>query len=539
MKSKYNPHRKKIFKIFLTVLFCVPTFCFAQEKVQSNQLKFARLLRLVDSYYVDSTDVEDLTEKAIVHILSELDPHSSYTSKEDVEKANEKLNANFEGVGISFKIYKDTLLVTSTISGGPSEKVGVMAGDRIVDVDGKNIAGIGLKNSDVFDMLRGPKGTEVNIKVSRKNEQELLCFKIIRDKIPIFSLEASYMLEKSTGYIKLSRFAKTSATEFKEAMAKLEQQHLKNLILDLRNNRGGYLNIAKEIVDQFLQDGQVIVYTEGLHQQKRYLKASGKGTFETGNLIVLINEGSASASEIVSGAVQDWDRGVIIGRRSFGKGLVQRPFYLTDGSMVRLTTAHYYTPSGRCIQKPYGDGVEYRKDYSERYKHGELFCADSIYVNDSLTYKTLVNNRNVYGGGGVVPDVFIPMDTSHYYSYFNKLRGKQITYNFALEYIDSHREELLKKYPTFNKFNKEFYITDVQIATIVEKGEKEGIKKDEESLNYTRKNIKRELKALIARDIYSRNDMYKVMLSDDETIQKALEVIENSGEYSKLLNPSE
>jgi len=529
------------FSIMLAVFLAFPVVRIsAQETVQENQLKFARLLRLVDGYYVDSANVTKLTEDAIVHLLSELDPHSTYISKEEVDKMNEPLKGNFEGIGISFNIYKDTLLVTTTIAGGPSEKVGLRAGDRIVEVDGKNIAGIGLKNSDVFDMLRGDKGTEVNLKISRRTEPELLEFKIIRDKIPIFSLDASYMIDESTGYIKLNKFAATTNDEFEMAIKELKQNNLENLILDLRGNGGGYLRTAIEIADQFLEDDQLVVYTDGLNDPKRDYDASTKGEFKKGNLIVLVDEGSASASEIVSGAIQDWDRGLIIGRRSFGKGLVQKPFFLTDGSMVRLTTAHYYTPSGRCIQKPYDEGLsEYRKDYANRMTNGEMFSADSIHFDDKLKHKTLLNGRNVYGGGGIMPDIFVPLDTSHHYSYLNKLRRKNVTYNYVLDFVDAHRDELKAEYPEFEAFNKNFKITDDVIAEIVERGEKEGIEKNEESLEFTKESLKKELKAYIARDMYSRNDMYKVLNRDDEAILKAIEVLDNQKEYNNLLVTTE
>ena len=529
------------FSLLLAILLIYPADQLsAQETVQENQLKFARLLRLVDGYYVDSANVTKLTEDAIINLLSELDPHSTYISKEEVDKMNEPLKGNFEGIGISFNIYKDTLLVTTTIAGGPSEKVGLRAGDRIVEVDDENIAGIGLKNSDVFDMLRGDKGTEVNLKILRRSEPDLLEFKIIRDKIPIFSLDASYMIDESTGYIKLNKFAATTNDEFETAIKELKQNNLENLILDLRGNGGGYLRTAIEISDQFLGDDQLVVYTDGLNDPKRDYDATSSGEFEQGNLIVLVDEGSASASEIVSGAIQDWDRGLIIGRRSFGKGLVQKPFFLTDGSMVRLTTAHYYTPSGRCIQKPYDEGLtEYRRDYANRMSNGEMFNADSIHFDDKLKHKTLTNGRNVYGGGGIMPDIFVPLDTSHHYSYLNKLRRKNVTYNYVLDFIDANRDEITEKYPEFEAFNKNFKITEDVIDDVVKRGEKEGIEKDEESLEFTKESLKKELKAYIARDMYSRNGMYKVLNRDDEAILKAIEVLNDQNEFNNLLVTTE
>ncbi len=530
-----------IVMFLFTFLFVLPVSQVkAQSSVQENQLKFGRLLRLIDGYYVDTTNIDALTEKAIVKVLSELDPHSTYISKEEVEKMNEPLKGNFEGIGISFNIYKDTLMVNSTISGGPSEKVGLRSGDRIIEVDGENIAGTGLKNSDVFRLLRGDKGTEVNLKVLRRGVRDLLDFTIIRDKIPIFSVDASYMLDESTGYIKLNKFAATSLDEFLEAMKKLKNSDIKNLILDLRGNTGGYLKTAIQISNQFLKKGSLVVYTEGINDIKREYKAPSQGTFEKGNLVILINEMSASASEIVSGAIQDWDRGVIIGRRSFGKGLVQKPFFLTDGSMVRLTTAHYYTPSGRCIQKSYKNGLkEYREDYIHRMENGEMFSADSIKFDESQKFKTLINGRTVFGGGGIMPDIFIPMDTSSHYKYINKLRRKSVIYNYVLDYIDVNRNKLKSKYSDFDQFDKQFEVTTAMINKVVENGEKEGIEKDETSLEFSSNDMKKEIKAIIARDLFSRNDFYKVIYKDDKDILKALEVLENQKKYDSYLVKTE
>lgn len=537
MNNRFNKKNLRILSVlFFAMLFLPAVPITAQESVQKNQLKFGRLLRLVDGYYVDSANVDKLTEKAIVHLLSELDPHSVYISKEEVDKMNEPLQGNFEGIGITFNIFKDTLLVTDVIPGGPAEMVGVRAGDRIVEVNEKNIAGTGIKNSDVFDLLRGEKGTTVEIQVLRRSSEDLLDFAIVRDKIPIYSLDASYMLDKETGLIKLNRFSATTTEEFIVALNELKSKNMRNLILDLRGNGGGYLKTAIEISDQFLDNNKLIVYTNGNNDPKREYKATSDGNFKDGNLVVLVDESSASASEIVSGAVQDWDRGLIIGRRSFGKGLVQKPYFLTDGSMVRLTTAHYYTPSGRGIQKPYNNGIdEYRRDYMARLSSGQLFSADSVIFPDSLKYKTLNNGRDVYGGGGIMPDVFIPIDTVGFTPYYGSLRRNNIIYEFVLDYIDNNRSRLIEEYPLFESYKSNFDIDAEMIEDIVAEAEKQGIERDEESLNSSLDLMKKELKALIARDIFTRNEFYEIIFQDDTAVKKALEVIENKERYNNLL----
>jgi carboxyl-terminal processing protease len=528
---------KTVSLIFTVILILMSGFSSAQEsqEVVKNQMKFGRLLRLIDSYYVDTTNVDALTEKAIVELLSGLDPHSVYISKEEVAKMNEPLEGNFEGIGITFNIFRDTLLVTSVIAGGPSEKVGLMAGDRIVEIDGKKITNVGLKNDDVFKYLKGPKGTQVNLSVLRKNHSGLLEFKIIRDKIPIYSIDASYMINKETGYIKMNKFAATTYDEFREALVGLKKQDVKNLILDLRGNGGGYMKSAIDISDEFLSADKMVVYTQGTNSPKRDYKATSAGSFEDGKVVVLIDEGSASASEIVTGAIQDWDRGIVLGRRSFGKGLVQQPFFLTDGSMVRLTTAHYYTPSGRCIQKPYKEGTdEYRKDFLKRIEKGEMFSADSISFPDSLQFKTLTYGRKVFGGGGIMPDIFIPMDTSKYYAYYNQLMRNNVVYNYVLGFEDSNRGKILKKYDTFDKFNDKFEVTGDMINEVTIAGEKAKVQKNQESLEFTSKLMKKEIKALIARDIYDKGDFYKVYNQDDKVILKAVEILKNGAYYSYL-----
>jgi C-terminal peptidase (prc) len=513
---------------------------FAQD-VQENAMKFGRLLRLVDSYYVDSTKVGDLTEKAIVEVLRNLDPHSVYISKAEVEKMNEPLQGNFEGVGISFNVFRDTLMVVTTVPGGPSEKVGIRAGDRIIQVDAKVITNIGLKNTDVYDLLRGKKGTKVELKVKRKGEPNVLEFTVIRDKIPINSLDASYMLNESTGYIKLNKFSATTTTEFIDAVKALKANNkLGNLVLDLRGNGGGYLNAAVELADQFLSAYKLVVYTSGLHSDKKEYSSTALGELEQGKLVVLIDENSASASEIVAGAIQDWDRGVLIGRRSFGKGLVQQPFPLTDGSMIRLTTAHYYTPSGRCIQKPYTDGIEdYQKDYLHRMEKGELFSKDSVVLNKKEKFETKLNKRTVYGGGGIMPDIFIPLDTSKYYIYYNNLNRKNVIYPAALDLVDKNRADFQQKYKDFKTFESKFEITDEMANKIMDDGEKEGVKKDDKSVEFARPLLKKQVKALIARDLFTVSEYFQVMNAEDEAIKKAAAVLGKRGEYEKILDGKE
>lgn len=504
-----------------------------ENQVRDQSVKYQRLMALVDAFYVDTVNLQKLTEDAIVKVLADLDPHSVYISKEEVDEMNEPLEGGFFGIGIQFTILRDTLVVVAIVPGGPSEKSGLLAGDRIVSVDGENIAGKKLSNTEVRKRLKGEKGSVVNVKVLRG--KELMDFRIIRDKIPIYSVDASYMLDKTTGYIKISRFAATTIEEFQAAVKKLQAAGMKDMVLDLQGNGGGYMGAAIGISDDVLSGNKMIVYTEGLSSGRREEFSTPSGLFKDGRVVVLIDGNSASASEIVAGAIQDWDRGLLVGRRSFGKGLVQRQYPLTDGSMIRLTTAHYFTPSGRCIQKPYAKGEdEYRAELYNRYSSGELLSADSIIVNDSLKYYTKIKHRPVYGGGGIIPDVFVPMDTAINYLYFNRLIAKNVIGEYILNYIDKNREQLRKKYPDFDRFNEEFVVSDGMIADIVKAGEAAGVKKDDKLMKPILPSMKLQVKALIARDLWDMNEMFRIMNTENDILKKGLETLKD-GTYDKKL----
>lgn len=508
-----------------------------QTNIDANKTvkKYSTLLYLINNFYVDTLDVPALTDKAIVQTLRELDPHSSYIPKKNVEKSKETLEGSFEGVGLTFQLFKDTILVVAPIPGGPSDKVGIMAGDKIVTVDGENAFGKDITNTWVMDHLRGKKGTRVVVGIYRRGNKELIEYEIIRDKIPINSLDAAFMLDETTGYIKLNRFAKQSLTEFTDAANALKKQGMQNLIFDLRSNSGGYLGTAMSITDEFLSANKLIVYTQGTHQPRQDLNATDKGEFETGKLVVLINEGSASASEIVSGAVQDWDRGVIIGRRSFGKGLVQRPFKLPDGSIVRLTVARYYTPSGRCIQKPYDDGVEeYYKDFVHRMENGETLHADSIHFPDSLKYLTKAG-RTVYGGGGIMSDIFIPLDTARYNTLYSSLIRKGVVNGYVNEYLDNNRNSLKADYANLDEFISRFSINDNEFSEFLEDARDKDIEFTEEEIAPNAEFIKLQLLALIARNLYEPGDYFEVIAPLDHEIIKALEIINDDDKYSSLI----
>ena len=518
--------------------------------------KVSIAMAAIENLYVDTVNNNKLAEDAITGLLEKLDPHSAYLTADEVKDSNEPLQGNFDGIGIQFNMMTDTLYVIQVIPGGPSEKVGIQAGDQIIFVNDTLIAGVKMANTAVMSKLKGPKGTTVEVKILRKGNPQLLVFKIVRDKIPVYSLNSSYMVDNKTGYIKLDRFGATTFQEFKDAEQKLEDQGMENLILDLQGNGGGYLTAAIEIVNEFLKPGSLIVYTEGLNQRREDARSNNSGAFKNGRLVILVDEGSASASEIVSGAIQDWDRGVIVGRRTFGKGLVQRPIPLPDGSMIRLTTARYYTPTGRSIQKPYtkGDFESYAKEVIDRYNRGELLSADSIHFPDSLKYNTLINNRVVYGGGGIMPDYYIPIDTTGALyiagstSLYREILNKGILYQYSRNLIDDNRKKYQEQYPTFDSFEKNFTATDAMLngmMNLYKKEKADDLKQEsyqltedqQKELDKSKSLLLQQIKLLIVRGLYSDNEYYQAVNPLTDSYKKAVQIISDEKEYNKLLNP--
>ncbi len=497
----------------------------AQKQAQTPLRKLQLAEFAIANLYVDKVNEEKLVEDAIRGMLEKLDPHSAYSNAEEVKKMNEPLQGNFEGIGVQFNMVEDTLFIIQPVSGGPSAKVGILAGDRIITVNDTTIAGVKMSREEIMRRLRGPKGTHVKLGINRNGFNELLSFDVVRDKIPLHTIDATYLIRKGIGYIRISSFGATTHKEFTDAITELKKQGMKDLILDLQGNGGGYLNAAVDIANEFLEANELIVYTEGLRSPRREFKAKGDGKLRKGKVVVLIDEYSASASEIVTGAIQDWDRGQVVGRRSFGKGLVQRPLDLPDGSMIRLTTARYYTPSGRCIQKPYDDKKKYKEDLNERFKKGEFIHADSIHFPDSLKYKTRKLERTVYGGGGIMPDYFIPLDTTRYNKYHRDLAAKGSIINTCLRYIDNNREELDKRYKDFDIYQKEFEVTPKLLRQLVENGKKADVKYDEKLYDEALPQLKLQMKALIARDLWEMNEYFRIMNEEDESVKKALELL--------------
>lgn len=500
----------------------------------TNGQRLDEIFTYIDKLYVDDVNNKELMDAAIVSMLEKLDPHSVYIPKEEVDQANVAIDGSFVGVGIRFQILKDTLMVVEAISGGPSEKLGIRAGDKIISVDGNNIAGIGLKNSQVREKLLGELGSKVRIDIIRKATPKPLNFVITRDKIPVNSVDCAFMVSPKIGYLKLTSFSRTSHEEVRKGITKLKAEGMESLIFDLQGNGGGLLYVAQQIADEFLSDEKLIVYSEGRAQPRTDLKAGRKGLWETGKLIVLIDDNSASASEIVSGAIQDWDRGLIIGRRSYGKGLVQRPIDLSDGSQIRLTIARYFTPTGRFIQRPYEDISAYKNEYMRRFMHGEFTHIDSIKLPDSLKFETRISKRPVYGGGGIMPDFFVPIDTMEISDMYRDISQLGFFNSFCLTYVNTHRDEFEKKYSDNDHFIKEFTVTDKIMDEFFEtlKKENNDFKYSETDYKRSENLIKIRIKGMIANDMYGIESFYKVFNVENEILQKGINILETN-EYDK------
>ena len=522
---------KKSLPILLICLFASLLPATAQITLDFSKDSPIRKLQIaemaINNPYVDSVDEKKLVEDAIRGMLEKLDPHSSYSDPEEVKALTEPLQGNFEGIGVQFNMVDDTLLVIQPVSKGPSEKVGIMAGDRIVSVNDTAIAGVKMSREEIMRRLRGPKGTKVNLGIVRRGVAETLKFTVKRDKIPVKSVDAVYMIRPGIGYIRIGNFGATTYDEFMQGLQQLKSQGMTDLVLDLQDNGGGYLEAAVKIANEFLERKDLIVYMEGRQAPRADYNAQGNGSMRQGRVFVLVNEFTASAAEIVSGAIQDHDRGTIIGRRTFGKGLVQRPIPLPDNSMIRLTIAHYYTPSGRCIQKPYtkGDREDYALDFEKRLKHGELTNRDSIHFADSLKFYTLKKHRPVYGGGGIMPDVFVPLDTLQYTKFHRQLVLKGIVINTDLRYIDNHRDQLKSLFPTFESFRDGFQVPQQLVDDVLKEGEKQNVKpKDDDELQKTLPYLKTQLKALIARDLFDMSEYFQIINETSDIVNKAIEL---------------
>ena len=522
---------KKI--LYILLLAAVAQFASAEEFTPAQKLRMAEYA--IEKFYVDDVNSSELVENAIKGMLEHLDPHSSYTDPEETSEMTEQLDGEFEGIGIQFQMKEDTLYVIQTIAGGPSERVGILAGDRIVMVNDTAIAGVKMKQRDIMKRLRGKKGTMVEVLVKRGNEN--ISFRIKRDKIPVTSIDAAYMIAPGVGYIRLSRFGEKSYQEFMEKVKLLKKQGMERLIFDLSDNGGGYLNSATQLANEFLSAGNLIVYTEGRRSSRHATNATGFGSLKDMKIAVVVNQYSASASEIFSGAIQDWDRGVVVGRRTFGKGLVQRPFPFADGSLIRLTIARYYTPSGRCIQKPYDKGNDaYARDIIDRYNNGELTSADSIHFPDSLRYTTLRSKRVIYGGGGIMPDRFVPFDTTQYTKYYRSLVAKGVINTFSVNYVDKNRKQLKRQYKTEEDFCSRFSVSDDMVEELTQLGLREKVEINKEELKTSAPLIRRVLKSMIARDLWTMDAYFRAYNEENDIVQEALRIISDDALYDRVLN---
>ena len=528
---------KKIF-IIMTGFLAAVSSVQAQMHINIGADAPIRKLQIAEmaitNLYVDSVSEGKLVEDAIRGMLEKLDPHSSYSTAKETKAMNEPLQGSFEGIGVQFNMLEDTLLVIQPTLNGPSEKVGILTGDRIVAVNDSAIAGVKMTRDEMVKRLRGKKGTKVKLGVMRRGIADVLSFTVKRDKIPLHTLDAYYMIRPGVGYIRIGSFGATTYDEFISALDTLQRRsenNLQSLILDLQDNGGGYLQAAAQIANEFLRNGDLIVYTDGRSVPRQEFRAQGTGRLREGiRVVVLVNEYSASASEIVTGALQDQDRAQVVGRRTFGKGLVQRPVEFPDGSMMRLTVAHYFTPSGRCIQKPYVKGAkrDYEEDIEKRFRHGELYSKDSIRFDDSLRYETLRLKRTVYGGGGIMPDFFVPLDTTQYTRFHRQMAAKSVIINVSLKYIDKNRKQLRKQFTSFDDFKRRFEVPQSMLDEVVAEAAKEQVKpKDDEELRQTLPMLRTQLKALVARDIWDMNEYFAIINEQSHIVQRGLEILGN------------
>ena len=538
-------YRFPIFRFVISVvaLCLLPLATQAQGKDKGEfkltpDRKLLMAEQVIERFYVDSVDAGNMVQDAIVAMLKTLDPHSSYSDPEETKELTTPLEGNFSGIGVQFNMLNDTLFVIQTTSGGPSEKVGILPGARIVQVGDPVIAGRKLPNSRIIKTLRGPKGSEVDLKVLRRGEAQPIVFHVVRDDIPVYSVDAAYMADPTTGYIRVSRFGEETDKEFEAALEKLHKQGMKNLIVDLEDNGGGYLQAAHQLASHFLDKGDMVVYTDAPKMGRTVYAVEKSGNFNKGRLVIMANQYSASASEILSGAVQDNDRGLIVGRRTFGKGLVQRPFPFPDGSMIRLTVSRYYTPSGRSIQKPYapGDEESYRKDMLHRYEAGEFSSADSIHLPDSLRFETLHNHRPVYGGGGIMPDLFVPIDTTAFTPYYRNLVAKGVLNRFCITYVDRNRSQLNREYPDVDVFIAKFNVDSAMMNDIVQLGVADSVKLDSAQLERSRPMIETIVKGIIARDLFDTSAYFRVVNPQLSPVyREALGLINDERRYNRLL----
>lgn len=497
------------------------------QQMPEHLLKLMYTGNIISNFYVDSPDNDKIAEEAVKAMLKELDPHSTYTDKKETKALLEQMQGSFSGIGIQFNMVSDTLYVIQTTPNGPSERAGILAGDKVVEVNDTVIAGVKMTRTDIMSRLRGKKGSQVKVGIVRRGINRLLEFNLVRDDISTETVDAAYMIDKKNGYIRITSFGAKTHNEFVAKLDSLKGLGMRNLVLDLQGNGGGFLNAAVDIANEFLARESLVVYTEGRTTGRHDYMAQGGGRFLEGNVAVLVDETSASAAEILAGAIQDWDRGVVVGRRSFGKGLVQRPFELFDGSMIRLTIARYYTPSGRCIQKPYSDSIKYEDDLMRRYNSGEMSSADSIHFADSLKTRTLRLGRTVYGGGGIMPDYFVPMDTTKYTAYHRALAAKGCIIQASLRYLDENREELVSKYRSIEEFDDKFVVDDRYMTILREQALKDSVelKGGEEELARTLPELKKQLKMYIARDLWDMSEFIMLYNKYSDSFQKAYELV--------------